>query len=131
MHLPDELIKELYNYNPFLKPINKEVREFLQNKRNNSASKIQTWYKQNKIESKMPILFLNEMQNFKKWYIIRLFMKFYPKEDLRDWPFHCIKKKLNLFNRSLPNKYKKLYSAFEVFEYMKNETKENIIATGF
>lgn len=131
MHLPDELIKELYNYNPFLKPVNKEVREFLQNKRNNSASKIQNWYKQNKIESKMPILFLNEIQYFEKWYIIRLYMKFYPKEDLRDWPIHCIKKKLNLFNRPLPNKYKKLYSAFEVFEYMKNETKKNIIATGF
>ena len=131
MHLPEELIKELYNFNPFIKPINKVTREFLQNKRNISANKIQKWYKQNKIESKMPILFLDEMQGFKKWYIIRLYMKFYPKDDLRDWPIHCIKRKLNLFNKPLPNKYRKLYSAFEVFEFMKNETKQDIIATGF
>tara|TARA_B100002019_G_scaffold176379_1_gene152355 strand:- start:982 stop:1377 length:396 start_codon:yes stop_codon:yes gene_type:complete len=131
MHLPEELIKELYNFNPFIKPINKVTREFLQNKRNISANKIQKWYKQNKIESKMPILFLDEMQNFKKWYIIRLYMKFYPKDDLRDWPTHCIKRKLNLFNKPLPNKYRKLYSAFEVFKFMKNETKQDIIATGF
>ena len=131
MHLPEELIKELYNFNPFIKPINKVTREFLQNKRNISANKIQKWYKQNKIESKMPLLFLDEMQGFKKWYIIRLYMKFYPKDDLRDWPIHCIKRKLNLFNKPLPNKYRKLYSAFEVFEFMKNETKQDIIATGF
>lgn len=131
MTIPSELIKEFYNFNPFIKPVNKEIREFLQNKRNKCASKIQNWYKLNKIESKMPLLFLDEMQNFRKWYIIRLYMKFYPKDDLRDWPLHCIKRKLNIFNRPLPDKYSKLYSAFEVFEFMKNETKQNIIATGF
>ena len=131
MPLPEELIKELYNFNPFIKPVNKVTREFLQNKRNISANKIQKWYKLNKIESKMPLLFLDEMQNLKKWYIIRFYMKFYPKEDLYDWPLHCIKRKLNLFNKPLPNKYKKIYSAFDVFEFMKNETKETIIATGF
>ena len=34
---------------------------------------------------------ISKISNFKT---IRLFMKFYPKEDLRDWPCHCIKKKL-------------------------------------
>jgi len=131
MTIPSELIKEFYNFNPFIKPVNKEIRDFLQNKRNKCASKIQNWYRLNKIESKMPLLFIDEMQNLKKWYIIRLYMKFYSKEDLCEWPIHYIKKKLNIFNRPLPTEYNKLYSAFEVFEYMKKQTKEDIISTGF
>ena len=131
MHIPEELIKEFYNFNPFINPVNRVTRDFLKNKRDICASKIQNWYKRNKISSTMPYLFLDEIRYYEKWYIIRLYMKFYPKEDLRDWPLHCIKRKLNLFNVRLPSKYHKLYSAFEVFEFMKNETKENIIATGF
>lgn len=131
MNLPGELIKEFYHFNPFLKPINREIRIFLQNKRNKCAIKIQKWYRRNKIESNMPFLFFNEIRLYEKWRIIRMYMKFYPKEDLCDWPLHCLKRKLNLFNKPLPDEYKKLYTAFEVFKFMKNETKESIIATGF
>lgn len=131
MYLPNEIINELYNFNPFITPINKNTRELLQNKRNKCASKIQKWYKRNKICNNMPFLFLSEISLYEKWYIIRLYMKFYPKEDLCEWPLYCTRKKLNLFNTPLPNKYNKLYSAFEVFKFMKNETKESIISTGF
>lgn len=131
MHIPDEIVRTVYDFDPFNLPANKHIRKYLQTKRNYYANKIQTWYKRNKIQDKMPLLFLDEVMIYEKWYIIRLYMKFYPKDDLRDWPLHCIKRKLNIYNRSLPNEYNKLYSAFEVFEFMKNETKETIIATGF
>jgi len=130
MYLPNEIINELYDFNPFITPINKNTREFLQKKRNKCASKIQKWYKKYKIESEMPFLFLNEMQNFKKWYIIRLYMKFYPKDDLREWPLQCIRKKLNIYRNIISHDLQN-YTAFQVFRFMQKQTKEDIISTGF
>lgn len=59
------------------------------------AAKLQKWYRKNKIDSAMPILFMSDFtenpDQFQKWYIIRLFMKFYPREDLRDYPKYLIR----------------------------------------
>ena len=65
-------------------------------RRNNKAFLIQKWYKKYKIEKNKPILFINELSENKipKWYLIRIYMKFYPKEDLYDVPYYIIKKQI-------------------------------------
>ena len=57
---------------------------------------IQEWYKKYKIKKKKPILFINDLSENKivKWYLIRIYMKFYPKEDLYDVPYYIIKKQI-------------------------------------
>ena len=74
---------------------NKMINEYIIKEKEVYAKKIQEWYKNNKIESTMPILLVNDLtenpQQFQKWYIIRLFMKFYPREDLRDYPLYLLR----------------------------------------
>ena len=141
-NIPFEIFISLYDYAPFIYPVNKETYSYITKKRNNKATIIQRWYKKYKIEEKMPMLFLSEMPGFPKWYIIRLYMKFYPKDDLKDWPSYYCKRKQYLETRQhfnpLPfsefNYYDKdlmNLSAFEVFNFMKSISKEDIISTGF
>lgn len=143
--LPDDILLKLYDFVPYITPVNKDTNMYVTNKRKKYASKIQKWYKRNKIDAEMPLLFLSEVRLYEKWYIIRLYMKFYPKEDLRDWPYYYIKRILYMQNRvsfnPLPYSEFKLtgenqikYStmtAYEIFKFMHTISKEDIIATGF
>lgn len=100
---------------------------------------IKKWYNKYKIESQMPFLFLDEMENMDKWYIIRLYMKFYPKDDLYDWPIYYLKR-VNIPNmvsdyappdtESIFN-YKYSQKAYDVFKFMHKINKNDIIKTGF
>ena len=76
----------------------------------------------------MPILFLTEVHNMEKWYLIRLFMKFYPKSDLYDWPLYYYSAH-TITKNFIP--YKKTNKAFHVFQFMQQLTKKEIINTGF
>ena len=87
--LPFELINKVFDYVRTDIPI--VNKEDLKNKTkiyHNKSEIIKKWYKKYKIEDKMPILFLTEIETMEKWHLIRLFMKFYPKSDLYDWPFY-------------------------------------------
>ena len=87
----------------------------------------------------MPLFFLDEMESMNKWYIIRLFMKFYPKDDLYDWPLYYLKR-VNIPNmvsdyapldtESIFN-YKYSQKAYNVFQFMHKINKNDIIKTGF
>ena len=100
---------------------------------------IKNWYRKYKIESFMPILFLDEIENMEKWYIIRLFMKFYPKGDLYDWPIYYLKRAnipRMISDYGLPDKnsifnYKYSEKAYNVFKFMQKINKNDIIKTGF
>lgn len=140
--IPFEIVILLYDYVPFIYPVNKQTHSYITKKRNDKATIIQTWYKKYKIEEKMPMLFLSEMPDFPKWYIIRLYMKFYPKDDLKDWPAFYCKRKQYLENRqnfnplafsefNYKNEDLNNLSAFEVFNFMKSVSKQEIISTGF
>jgi len=140
-YLPYEVSDKIFSYVRTSIPIiNKHD---LRQKREIYVDKIniiKRWYKKNKIESKMPILFLSEMENFDKWYIIRLYMKFYPKLDLYDWPIYYLK----IFN-NIPNmvsdygvpsednivNYRYSTKAYDVFKFMQKISKNDIIKTGF
>ena len=95
MNLPDEILRIIYEYNLNISIPNKMIYEHVVEKKSNFAKRIQHWYKKNKIDSKMPILFLSDFtenpQQFDKWYVIRLFMKFYPREDLYHYPKYLIR----------------------------------------
>lgn len=119
MIFPEDLIQIVYDYNPFLFPVTTKIEKYLEEKQNYFASKIQIWYKKNKIGNKVPFLLIDKLQYFQKWYIIRLYMKFYPKKDLLDWPSHC--------NKST----KSMKTAYDVFKFMKAQSKQTIISTGF
>ena len=106
---------------------------------NKKSNIIKKWYSKYKIDSKMPFLFLDEMESKDKWYIIRLYMKFYPKDDLYDWPIYYLKR-LNIPNmvsdyapsdtESIFN-YKYSQKAYDVFKFMHKINKNDIIKTGF
>ena len=106
---------------------------------NKKSNIIKKWYSKYKIDSKMPFLFLDEMESKDKWYIIRLYMKFYPKDDLYDWPIYYLKR-VNIPNmvsdyapsdtESIFN-YKYSQKAYDVFKFMHKINKNDIIKTGF
>ena len=129
--LNSDVIKSIYDYNLYKLPsMNREIREYKYDILNKKVSKIQKWYKRNKIDRQMPILFISEIDLYQKWYIIRLYMKFYPKEDLLEWPMHCTRKVKQ--TRKYDNEILlSINKAYQVFEFMKKQTKRNIISTGF
>ena len=139
-NLPFELIDYILNYiRTDIGIINKhdyKKKMVIYNKKSNIIKK---WYYKYKIDSKMPLLFLDEMENMNKWYIIRLFMKFYPKDDLYDWPIYYLKR-VNIPNMvsdyAPPDKesifnYKYSQKAYNVFQFMHKINKNDIIKTGF
>jgi len=137
-----DVIKYIYSFDFTLPPINKDIRNYKNNIINEKVTKIQKWYKRNKIEKNMPILFINEMPYFQKWYIIRLYMKFYPKEDLRTVPYYILKKNntSNLLNKLTPtqiNQYNNNnfdsnnINCIDVFKFLKLCTKQQIINSGW
>ena len=139
-----DIIKYIYTFDFTLPPINKDVRNYKNNILNDKACKIQKWYKRNKIEKGMPILFTNEMPYFQKWYIIRLYMKFYPKEDLRTVPYYIFKKNNNITNNLLNKLTPKQINQYnnnnfdsininciDVFKFLKLCTKQQIINSGW
>ena len=123
-NLPNEIINYIFDFNRIYIPIiNKEDLKFKKIIFNNKINIIKKWYKKYKIIKNIPIFFLNNFynNNYEKWYLIRIFMKFYPKDDLLIWPFYLIKK----------YKLKEYYNidkftAFQVFNFMKNQSLENI-----
>ena len=88
----------------------------------------------------MPILFINDFtenpDQFKKWYIIRLFMKFYPREDLRDYPIYLLR---NVYGRTLEdrvgkekaNEWKNMTSNWQVLKLMQTFDLQQIVNTGW
>lgn len=139
-NLPFELIDYILNYiRTDIGIINKhdyKKKMVIYNKKSNIIKK---WYYKYKIDSKMPLFFLDEMESMNKWYIIRLFMKFYPKDDLYDWPLYYLKR-VNIPNMvsdyALPDtesifNYKYSEKAYDVFQFMHKINKNDIIKTGF
>ena len=88
MDIPDELLRHIYEYNLHISVPNKMIHHHILQQKSLFETKLQNWYRKNKIDSTMPILFISDFtenpDQFQKWYILRLFMKFYPREDLRD-----------------------------------------------
>ena len=139
-NIPFELIDYILDYiRTDIGIINKhdyKKKMVIYNKKSNIIKK---WYNKYKIESQMPLLFLDEMENMDKWYIIRLYMKFYPKDDLYDWPIYYLKR-VNIPNMvsdyALPDtesifNYKYSEKAYDVFQFMHKINKNDIIKTGF
>ena len=144
INLPRELVDSIFDYVRIKMPIiNKDDYKKKQIIYVSKSNKIKRWYKQYKIDKTMPILFLSEINEYPKWYIIRLYMKFYPKLDLYDWPIYYFKR-LTYIESSTPNmvsgylpqperplSFKRTNKAYDVFQFMRNITKEEIIKTGF
>ena len=118
MLFPEESIQIIYDYNPFLFPATANIQKYLEEKKNYFASKIQIWYQKNKIDKEVPFLSIDELRYFPKWHIIRLYMKFYPKQLLLVWPFYCSK------HVKSPIK-----TAYDVFQFMKTQNKQSILST--
>ncbi len=134
--LNSDVIKSIYNYNLYKLPsMNREIREYKYDILNRKVSKIQKWYKRNKIDRQMPILFISEIDLYQKWYIIRLYMKFYPKDDLRILPKYVFRKKV--FTSDIECEKEKKFvmrrdlRIYEVFEYLKSSRKIEILAAGW
>ena len=91
----------------------------------------------------MPILLVNDLtenpQQFQKWYIIRLFMKFYPREDLRDYPKYLIRSVYGNNGMTLEQqvgkekveKWKNMYSNWDVLKFIHSFDLQKIVDTGW
>ena len=140
INIPDEILKEIYNYNLNISIPNKLINNHVFEKKQIYARKLQKWYKKNKIDSTMPILFISDFtenpDQFQKWYIIRLFMKFYPREDLRDYPIYLLR---NVYGRTLEdrvgkekaNEWRNMTSNWQVLKLMKTFDLQQIVNTGW
>ena len=91
--LNDDVLFKIYDYDLHLFPINKSIQMYVKEKKDRAARIIQKMIRNTKIYSQMPILFLNDFVEKKipKWLLIRIYMKFYPKEDLIILPRYLLK----------------------------------------
>ena len=141
--VPDEIIDYITSFNSLIYvPFSKKNKEYLYKRRNKKAFLIQKWYKKYKIEKKKPILFINDLSENKivKWYLIRIYMKFYPKEDLYDLPYYIIKKQIehesdekkkeslkkDLFRWSIKTGTNTERRGYEVYKFLRGQTLEDI-----
>ncbi len=139
--IPDEIIDHITSFNSCVYvPFSKKNKEYLYNRRNKQAVLIQKWYKKYKIEKTKPIFFISDLNENKipKWYLIRIYMKFYPKEDICDIPYYILKKKIendsdqkkkelqiiDLFQ--MATKMGKKRRVFEVYKFMRSQTLADI-----
>lgn len=141
--VPHEIIDYITSFNSLIYvPFSKKNKEYLYKCRNKKAFLIQKWYKKYKIEKKKPILFINDFSENKisKWYLIRIYMKFYPKEDLYDVPYYIIKKQIenesdekkkeslkkDLFRWLIKIGTNKERRGYEVYKFLRGKTLEDI-----
>ena len=116
MELNDDVIKHIYTFNYCIKPANKMLKDFVDEKKNRSALKIQNMFKKNKIEKEMPILFMDELYSgiIPKWLLIRMYMKFYPFDDIVSLPINLLK---NNFTKNEIKNNKEYSEIWEKFDY--------------
>jgi hypothetical protein len=143
MDFPDEILRHIYDYNLNISIPNKMIHNYVLEKQSLFAMKLQKWYKKNKIDSQMPILFISDFtenpNKFQKWYILRLFMKFYPREDLRDYPKYLIRSVYGNNGMTLEQqvgkekveKWKNMYSNWDVLKFIHSFDLQKIVDTGW
>ena len=142
MDIPDELLRHIYEYNLHISVPNKMIHHHILQQKSLFATKLQNWYRKNKIDSTMPILFISDFtenpDQFQKWYILRLFMKFYPREDLRDYPKYLIRSVYGNNGRTLEEqvgkdtaqKWRNIYSNWDVLKLIKKFNLQQIVNAG-
>ena len=146
MELNDDIMKYIYTFNYSINPANKMLKEFVEEKQNKSAFKIQKMFKKNKIEKEMPILFMDELYSgiIPKWLLIRMYMKFYPMDDIVSLPINLLQNNFTMneiknnreyseiwkkFNYNYPEILWKV-TAYEVFCVLHKFTLEHLIKMG-
>lgn len=142
MIIPEDIVNKILDFvRTDIGVLNKEDYKKKKIIYQEKSNMIKLWYKKYKIENEMPILFLDEMINMEKWYIIRLFMKFYPRFELYNWPIGYFKRITHVQNSnpnmvsgylpSYPISFKQTNKAYDVFKFMHGIPKEEIIKIGF
>ena len=102
--------------------------------------------KKNKIEKEMPILFMDELYSgiIPKWLLIRMYMKFYPMDDIVSLPINLLQNNFTMNeiknNREYSEIWKKFnyeypeilwkVTAYEVFCVLHKFTLEHLIKMG-
>lgn len=146
--LNDDVLFKIYDYDLCLFPINKSIQMYVKEKKDRAARIIQKMIRNTKIYSQMPILFLNDFVEKKipKWLLIRIYMKFYPKEDLVILPRYLLKSNYSKEYINNDIKLKKIWDRynkpenilettikkFEIFNILHNDfTLDQIVKAGY
>jgi hypothetical protein len=146
--LNDDVLLKIYDYNLHLFPVNKNIQMYVKERKDRAARIIQQMARNQKIYSQMPILFLNDFieKKIPKWLLIRIYMKFYPKEDLIILPRYLLKSNYSkeyinndIRLKRLWDKYNKpenildnTVTKFEIFNIMRNDfTLDQIVKAGY
>ena len=143
--LPYEIVDKITSYNTGMYvPFTKRNSIYLYKRRNSKATTIQKWYKKYKIEKDMPIMFYSDFSEKKipKWYLIRVYMKFYSRMDIMEIPYYITKMKIK--NETCENKKhllrmklftwggNKIYRRpYEVYKFLKEQKLVDIINSGW
>tara|TARA_B100001063_G_scaffold242526_1_gene271340 strand:+ start:13822 stop:14295 length:474 start_codon:yes stop_codon:yes gene_type:complete len=145
--LNHDVICHIYSFNPLLPVIDNITNNYVNGIKNNKALSIQKMFKKCCIFKEMPILFLDEMYSSKypRWLLIRLYIKFYPYEDLLDLPYYIVKKNYTLqeiknskflstiifaFSRYSINKCLNKFKRYDIFKILRCFTYNQIINAG-
>ena len=141
MSLPDDVLKHIYNFNLLLNPPNKDLYNHVHCRKQHYVKTIQRWYKKLKICNKMPNLYHIDIHEnpdkYPKWFIIRCYMKFYPKKDLKDLPKYMIRAvhgrypERSVEGCALLEEWKGLKTNFEIFRFMNKFDLHQIMKTGW
>ena len=119
------------------------IHSYVIEKQSLFVMKLQKWYRKNKIDSQMPILFMSDFtenpDQFQKWYILRLFMKFYPREDLRDYPKYLMRSVYinngmtfeEQLGKEKAKKWKNMNSNWDVLKFIDSFDLQQIVKTGW
>ena len=146
--LNDDVLFKIYDYDLHLFPINKSIQMYVKEKKDRAARIIQKMIRNTKIYSQMPILFLNDFVEKKipKWLLIRIYMKFYPKEDLIILPRYLLKSNYSKEYINNDIKLKKIWDRynkpenilettikkFDIFNILHNDfTLDQIVKAGY
>lgn len=141
MSLPIDVVKHIYSFNLLLKSPNKEIHKFTHSQKQMYVRFIQHWYQKYKICNKMPTLYHIDItenpQKYPKWFIVRCYMKFYPKKDLKDLPKYMIRAihgrypERTVEGQTLLDEWKGLKTNFEIFRFMNTLDLHQIMKTGW
>jgi hypothetical protein len=126
--LNDDVLLKIYDYDLDLFPVNKNIQMYVKEKkkkRDTAARIIQKMVRSTKIYSQMPILFLNDFieKKIPKWLLVRIYMKFYPKEDLIILPRYLLKSN---YSKEYINKDIRLKQIWDKYNKPENILENNI-----
>lgn len=131
-NIPDDVIFKIYQYVPLTIPVCRTIRNYTRERLNTFAKVIQKWYTKYKLPKTNEIILSDWYSNkYPQWFMIRHFMKFYPKDELITVAHYMIKYMIPDRRKKFLKDYENIKNNYDVFKLLQNANKREIIASGW